>query len=120
MAGVDAILKHYPIEANRLALIGYSYGGSMAGFVEGRTTRFKAIVSGAPVVDQFTEYGTEDESWYDRWFFGKPWEHVADAWRQSPLSGAAHASTPFLLWHGFDARRRMVQFIEKAFDVGSQ
>jgi dipeptidyl aminopeptidase/acylaminoacyl peptidase len=166
MAGVDATLKQFPVDPQRLALIGYSYGGEMAGFVEGKTERFKAIVSGAPVIDQFSEYGTEGDSWYDRWYFGKPWEHMADAWRQSPLSGAAHARTPFLLlqgegdttdplgqsqemyralrqmgvpvemvqyprdnhgplaigllgrpsrepWHGFDARQRLVQFLEK-------
>lgn len=100
MAGVDTVLKQFPIDPDRLALIGYSYGGEMAGFVEGKTDRFKAIVSGAPVIDQFSEYGTEGDSWYDRWYFGKPWEHMVDAWRQSPLSGAAHARTPFLLLQG--------------------
>ena len=120
------------------------------------------------MIDQFSEYGTESDSWYDRWFFGKPWEHFEDAWKQSPLACVAHATTPFLLlqgsddatdpagqsremyralrqmgvpvelveypredhgplavgmfglpslepWHGFDARQRMVQFIEKEF-----
>ena len=100
MAGVDAALQHFSVDPQRLALIGYSYGGEMAGFVEGKTNRFKAVVSGAPVIDQFSEYGTESDSWYDRWYFGKPWEHMADAWRQSPLSGAAHARTPFLLLQG--------------------
>jgi dipeptidyl aminopeptidase/acylaminoacyl peptidase len=151
-----------------MALIGYSYGGEMAAFVEGRTNRFKAIISGAPVIDQHSEYGTEDSSWYDRWYFGKPWEHPDDAWRQSPLSTAGKAATPFMLlqgegdttdplgqskemyralrqagvpvdlityprdnhgplalgifgypvsepWHGFDARRRIVAFIQKSF-----
>ncbi len=168
--GVDYVLKNYPIDENRMALIGYSYGGEMAGFVVGKTDRFKAIVSGAPVIDQFSEYGTEDGSWYDRWYYGKPWEHFEDAWRQSPLAGAAKAATPFLLlqgetdktdplgesqqmyralrqmnvpvelvtypredhgglargmfgapsmepWHGFDARRRLVEFIKKYFDA---
>ncbi len=100
MAGVDAVLMKYPLDPSRMALIGYSYGGEMAGFVEGKTDRFKAIVSGAPVIDQFSEYGTEGDSWYDRWYFGKPWEHMADAWRQSPLAGSAHAKTPFLLIQG--------------------
>ncbi len=100
MAGVDYVLAHYPIDSARLALMGYSYGGEMAGFVEGKTGRFKAIISGAPVIDQFSEYGTEGGSWYDRWYFGKPWEHMADAWRQSPLAGAAHAKTPFMLIQG--------------------
>ena len=100
MAGVDAVLKNYPIDSNKMALMGYSYGGEMAGFAEGKTDRFKAIISGAPVINQFSEYGTERGSWYDRWYFGKPWEHMEDAWRQSPLSGAAKAKTPFLLIQG--------------------
>ncbi len=100
MAGVDAVMGQYPIDAGRLALVGYSYGGEMAGFAEGKTDRFKAIVSGAPVIDQQSEYGTEELSFYDRWFYGKPWEHPEDAWRQSPLAGVAHAKTPFLLLQG--------------------
>jgi dipeptidyl aminopeptidase/acylaminoacyl peptidase len=169
MAGLDFVLKTEPIDPARLALEGYSYGGEMAGFVEGKTSRFKAIISGAPVIDQYSEYGTESGSYYDRWYFGKPWEHPADAWRQSPLAGVGHATTPFLLlqgesdttdplgqaqemyralrqmgllavdlitypredhgplarsmygmpstepWHGFDARQRIVGFLEKAF-----
>jgi dipeptidyl aminopeptidase/acylaminoacyl peptidase len=170
MAGVDYVLAHYPLDAAKMALMGYSYGGEMAGFVEGKTDRFKAIISGAPVIDQFSEYGTEGGSWYDRWYFGKPWEHMDDAWKQSPLSGAAHAKTPFLLlqgeadttdplgqaqemyralrqegvpvelvtyprdnhgplagamfgrpvpepWHGYDARQRAIEFLNKAFGV---
>ena len=100
MAGVDFALKNYPIDPTKLALMGYSYGGEMAGFAEGKTDRFKAIISGAPVIDQFSEYGTERGSWYDRWYFGKPWEHMEDAWRQSALSGVSKAKTPFLLLQG--------------------
>ncbi|MEP9402094.1 prolyl oligopeptidase family serine peptidase [Sphingomonas silueang] len=100
MAGVDAMLREHPLDPDRMALIGYSYGGEMAGFVVGRTDRFKAIVSGAPVIDQFSEYGTERGSFYDRWYYGKPWLNFADAWRQSPLSTAGAARTPFLLLQG--------------------
>ncbi len=168
MTGVDAAIAQEPIDPSRMVLMGYSYGGEMAGFVEGKTTRFKAIIAGAPVIDQESEYGTESGSWYDRWFYGLPWEHAADAWRQSPLAWAAHAKAPMLLlqgeadttdplgqseemyralrqmgvpvdlveyprenhgplaegifgmpspepWHGFDARQRIVKFIEAAF-----
>jgi dipeptidyl aminopeptidase/acylaminoacyl peptidase len=100
MGGVDWALAHESIDSARLGLYGYSYGGEMAGFVEGRTTRFAAIVSGAPVIDQYSEYGTEGGSWYDRWFFGQPWRRPADAWRQSPLARAGEAKTPFLLLQG--------------------
>jgi len=100
MTGVDAVLAAHPVDPGRMALIGYSYGGEMAGFVEGRTDRFKALVSGAPVIDQFSEYGTENGSWYDRWFYGLPWAHFEDAWRQSPLARVGQARTPLLLLQG--------------------
>jgi dipeptidyl aminopeptidase/acylaminoacyl peptidase len=102
MAGVDAVLGRYPVDSNRMALIGYSYGGEMAGFAAGKTGRFKAIVSGAPVIDQFSEYGTEDSSWYDHWYFGRPTDRFEAAWRQSPLSFAPNAKTPVLLLQGSD------------------
>jgi dipeptidyl aminopeptidase/acylaminoacyl peptidase len=104
MSGLDAVIAANSIDARKLALMGYSYGGEMAGFVEGKTDRFRAIVSGAPVIDQQSEYGTEAGPWYDHWFYGSPWEHAEDAWRQSPLSGAAHAKTPFLLIQGEEDR----------------
>ena len=101
LTGLDATLKSHPeLDSTRLALMGYSYGGEMAGFMEGKTTRFRAIVSGAPVIDQFSEYGTEGGSWYDRWYYGLPWEHFTDAWRQSPISRVAAGRTPFLLLQG--------------------
>lgn len=100
MSGVDAVIASAPVDANKLVLFGYSYGGEMAGFVEGKTDRFKAIISGAPVIDQQSEYGTEADSWYDRWFYGKPWDNAEAAWRQSPLAYVAHAKTPFLLIQG--------------------
>ena len=100
MAGVDWALAHEAVDARRLGLFGYSYGGEMAGFVEGKTDRFAAVISGAPVIDQYSEYGTEDGSWYDRWFFGQPWLRPQDAWRQSPLAYAGHAKSPLLLLQG--------------------
>jgi dipeptidyl aminopeptidase/acylaminoacyl peptidase len=100
MAGVDWALAHEPVDPRRLGVYGYSYGGEMAGFIEGKTHRFAAIVAGAPVIDQYSEYGTESGAWYDRWFFGRPWLRPQDAWRQSPLAYAAQATTPMLLLQG--------------------
>src|ERR1700722_5026035 len=100
MAGVDEVIRVASIDADKMALIGYSYGGEMAGFVEGKTNRFKAIISGAPVIDQFSEYGTESGSYGDRWYTGQPWRHFESAWRQSPLAYAEHAKTPFMLLQG--------------------
>jgi dipeptidyl aminopeptidase/acylaminoacyl peptidase len=100
MMGVDEAIKNFPIDSTKMALIGYSYGGEMGAFVEGKTDRFKAIVSGAPVIDQFSEYGTESGSYGDRWYTGMPWRNFESAWRQSPLAYAKNAKTPFMLLQG--------------------
>ena len=101
MKGIDAAILKYPyIDKTKMAAAGGSYGGYMADWLAAHTDRFKAIISGAPVIDQHSEYGTESESYYDRWFYGKPWEHAPDAWRQSPLAEVGHAKTPFLLLQG--------------------
>jgi dipeptidyl aminopeptidase/acylaminoacyl peptidase len=169
LAGVDTVLAKYPLDPNKMVLIGYSYGGEMAGFMEGNTPRFRVIVAGAPVIDQESEYGTEDGSWYDRWFYGgSPGSTQPTPGSKARLAYAAHAKTPLLLlqgeadrtdslglseemfralrqmgvpvdlieypredhsplatgifgepspepWHGFDARQRIVKFLEKAF-----
>ena len=75
MAGVDAVLKTEPIDSNRMALMGYSYGGEMAAFVEGKTTRSKPSSVARPSSTSTASTGPKDSSWYDRWYFGKPWEH---------------------------------------------
>jgi dipeptidyl aminopeptidase/acylaminoacyl peptidase len=100
MTGIDAALAQAPLDKDRLALIGYSYGATMVSFALGRTDRFKALVATAPVVNQISEYGTEGSSWYDRWYFGKPWARLEAVWRQSPLAGVAAARMPLLLFHG--------------------
>jgi dipeptidyl aminopeptidase/acylaminoacyl peptidase len=102
VAGVDYARDHFGIDSHRLALIGYSYGGEMAGFAAGKTQIFRAIVSGAPVTDQFSEYGTEDSpwAWYDHWYFGNPTTRHSEAWRQSPIAYAPKATTPVLLVQG--------------------
>ena len=102
LAGVNYAREPLPIDSQRLALIGYSYGGEMAGFAAGKTHIFRAIISGAPVTDQFSEYGTEDGQWvwYDHWYFGNPTVRFSAAWRQSPISYAPKAMTPVLIVQG--------------------
>ena len=100
MAGVDEVLRTQPIDSARLAFIGHSYGGEMAAFVEGKTDRFKAVISSAPVSNAISTQGTAEDSYADTWFTGKPWRDFDLAWKQSPLAYVANAKTPILLLHG--------------------
>jgi dipeptidyl aminopeptidase/acylaminoacyl peptidase len=71
LAGVDEAMRVAPIDANRLGLTGWSYGGFMTMFGVTQTNRFKAAMAGAGIADWQSYYG---ENSIDQWmipFFGK-------------------------------------------------
>jgi len=102
MAGVDAMIARGLADPERLAIGGWSYGGYMAAWAVTQTTRFKAAVSGAPVIDLASEYGTEAGPAYDEWFYGLPYEKPDGFIRSSPITHVKHAKTPTLLLQGED------------------
>jgi len=71
LAGVDEAMRVAPIDANRLGLTGWSYGGFMTMFGVTQTNRFKAAMAGAGIANWRSYYG---ENLIDQWmipFFGK-------------------------------------------------
>ena len=96
---VDEAIKRYSfIDGSRACAAGASYGGHLANWIEGTTTRYKCIVSHAGEVDLTSQWGTSDGI-YGREVTngGPPWEGNP-VWRdQSPLTYAANWKTPMLL-----------------------
>ena len=102
MAGVDWAIARGVADPARLGIGGWSYGGYMAAWAVTQTARFKAAVSGAPVIDMASEFGTENESGYDEWFYGTPYERLEGFVRSSPITHVKNARTPTLLLQGAD------------------
>src|SRR5262245_61421014 len=102
MAGVDAMIARGVADPNRLGIGGWSYGGYMAAWAVTHTTRFKAAVSGAPVIDMASEFGTENNSAYDEWFYGTPYEKLDGFIKASPITYVKQVKTPTLLLQGED------------------
>ena len=102
MAGVDWAVARGIADPNRLGIGGWSYGGYMAAWAVTQTTRFKAAVSGAPVIDMASEFGTENGSAYDEWFYGTPYEKLDGFIKSSPITFVKNAKTPTLLLQGED------------------
>lgn len=103
MAGVDYVLAHYPVDAKRLGVTGYSYGGFMTDWIITQTHRFAAAVAGAGISNWVSDYGTADiPRTKESEFFGAPWEAKGFEllWRQSPIRYAANVTTPTLFVHG--------------------
>jgi dipeptidyl aminopeptidase/acylaminoacyl peptidase len=102
MAGVDWAIAKGIADPQRLGIGGWSYGGYMAAWAVTQTTRFKAAVSGAPVIDMASEFGTEDSSAYDEWFYGTPYERLDGFIKSSPMTHVKRAKTPTLILQGED------------------
>jgi dipeptidyl aminopeptidase/acylaminoacyl peptidase len=102
MAGADWLVARGIADPNRLGIGGWSYGGYMAAWAVTQTTRFKAAVSGAPVIDMASEFGTENGSAYDEWFYGTPYEKLDGFIKSSPITFVKNARTPTLLLQGED------------------
>jgi dipeptidyl aminopeptidase/acylaminoacyl peptidase len=102
MAGVDWAIAQGLADPNRLGIGGWSYGGYMAAWAVTQTTRFKAAVSGAPVIDLASEFGTENGSAYDEWFYGTPYERLQGFVNGSPITFVKNVRTPTLLLQGED------------------
>ncbi len=75
LAGVDALVKDGIADPNRLTVGGYSYGGYMTNWLITQTTRFKAAVTGAGGVENVADWGNDDSTFDDAYFFGgRPWD----------------------------------------------
>jgi dipeptidyl aminopeptidase/acylaminoacyl peptidase len=100
MAATDAVAARPDIDADRVAMMGGSYGGYMANWMAGHTDRFKAIVShaGLWMLDQM--FGTTDHPMAWRPQFRDPLTDPEMYELNSPHLHIAQIRTPMLVIHG--------------------
>jgi dipeptidyl aminopeptidase/acylaminoacyl peptidase len=98
LAGVDAALKKYPIDPQRLGVTGWSYGGFMTMWTVTQTDRFKAAVPGAGIANWQSYYG---QNLIDQWmipFFGASvYDDPAVYDKSSPIKFIKNVKTPTLI-----------------------
>jgi dipeptidyl aminopeptidase/acylaminoacyl peptidase len=97
-AADEAIRRYGFIDASRQAAAGASYGGHLANWLEGTTTRYRAIISHAGLANSEAQWGTSDGIYHRELMNGgPPWEQ-GRTWRdQNPIRLAARFRTPILL-----------------------
>jgi hypothetical protein len=73
----------------------------MANWINGHTSRFRALVSHAGVFNLEAMYGATEELWFVEWEFGGPyWVNRQDYERWSPHRFVSRFRTPTLVIHG--------------------
>jgi len=134
MAGVDAIMKQYPIDPKRLGIRGHSYGGYMTMWAETQTNRFAAAVSGAGLSDWLSYYGVNDiDEWMIPFFGASIYDDPAVYAKSDPMHFVKAVKTPTLIlvgdsdgevpmeqsiewWHALEAMKVPTKFVVYAHE----
>jgi dipeptidyl aminopeptidase/acylaminoacyl peptidase len=107
MTGVDALVARGIADPDKLAHIGWSYGGYMTAWVITQTNRFKAAMVGAGLTNMWSMYGTNDiPSVLIAYFGGIPNKQTLPLYLdRSAMSHIDKATTPTLILHGANDER---------------
>ena len=107
MAFVDHVLEKYPVDPERLAVTGISYGGYLTNVIVTRTTRFKAAVSENGIADWILDYWTSDIGyWFNPDYFASmPNMRLDDYIKGSPAFHVDGVETPMLIIHSMQDYR---------------
>lgn len=101
MTGVDHVIAMGVADANRLGVMGWSYGGYMTSTIVTKTKRFKAASAGAPVTNLMSFNGTADiPAFIPDYFGGQSWEIPEVYFKHSAMFNVKGVTTPTIIQHG--------------------
>ncbi len=101
MRGVDYAIAEGLADPERLAIIGWSYGGFMTAWAVTQTTRFKAAMMGAGICDYHSFHAQTNIQDWDMRFIGADPNEDPDAYRaRSAITFVKNVTTPTLIIHG--------------------
>jgi dipeptidyl aminopeptidase/acylaminoacyl peptidase len=97
LAFLDDALTDPTLDADRVGVMGGSYGGYLTTFLIGRTTRFAAAISERAFLDPVSFVGSSDIGWaFPDQYLGTDPERLA---AQSAMTNAGAITTPTLVVH---------------------
>ncbi len=103
LSGIDALVAQGLVDANRVGMGGWSYGGYFSGLAATRwSERFKASVIAAAVTDWMSFTGTteiEHENSLVHWKLW-PYDQPEKVWERSPMGHTQDSQTASLIVHG--------------------
>jgi dipeptidyl aminopeptidase/acylaminoacyl peptidase len=105
ISGIDALVGQGIADPERLGIGGWSYGGFMTAWAITQTSRFKAAMAGAAIINWRSFHGAAHIGLWDRVSLrANPYEpgNVYDT--HSPITFVSQVSTPTLILHGENDR----------------
>ncbi len=114
-AVVEAALDRFPrLDADRMGVMGGSYGGFLTAWLIAHQTRWKRAVVERALLSWPSFAGTSD---IGGWFAGRYLGDDELEWDRSPLRLAANITTPTLILHSENDFRCPIEQAEQLFNV---
>ena len=107
MRFVEEVMERYPVDREKTAVTGISYGGYMTNWIITQTDMFKAAVSENGIADWIADYWASDIGY---WFNpdqigGTPLDNLEKYVEKSPAYHAHRVKTPVLIIHSLQDYR---------------
>ena len=105
MTDIEKVADHLAalpyVDKDRMGAMGWSWGGYAMMWLEGHTSRFKAIAAMMGVYDLRSMHGATEELWFpEHDLTGTPWDQSAAYERMDPSSRVKAFKTPCLVITG--------------------
>jgi dipeptidyl aminopeptidase/acylaminoacyl peptidase len=98
LAGVDEVVKSYPVDDKRVGIGGWSYGGYMTMWAVTQTHRFRAAFAGAGIANWQSYYGENGiDQWMIPYFGASVYDDPAVYAKSSPINFIKNVQTPTLV-----------------------
>jgi dipeptidyl aminopeptidase/acylaminoacyl peptidase len=113
MAAMDGSLKKFKwMDAQRLGVMGGSYGGYMTGWIITHGDQFKVAIAERMLSNWHSFFGTSDigSVFGTDWEIGgHPWDNMEGYLRHSPIAHVANCKTPTLVLHSENDYRTPIE-----------
>ena len=98
LAGVEEAVRTAPVDAGRIGITGWSYGGFMTMWAVTQTDRFRAAVAGAGIANWKSYYGENAiDQWMIPYFGATVYDNPAVYAQSSPIEFIKRVKTPTLV-----------------------
>jgi dipeptidyl aminopeptidase/acylaminoacyl peptidase len=117
MEALDHVLKSYPVDPNRVNVMGYSRGGFLTNWIITHTDMFNSAITAGGFCDVYSFFSTGDymHVWCEKNYEGTPWDDEELYRAKSPIRLVKDITTPTLIMHGMEDFRCSVTQAEQLY-----
>ena len=117
MEVLDHVLESYPVDPDRVNIMGYSRGGFLTNWIITHTDRFNSAITAGGFCNVYSFFSSGDTMhvWCEKNYEGTPWDDEELYMEKSPIRYVKNITTPTLIMHAMEDYRSSVTQAEQLY-----